>query len=92
MKLEYVVGGFFVLFGVISAFRSLGRPPTGEEGRIRLLIAIHDAAKAMFWISLGGFFVLYGAAEEQEVVRWLAVVPVGLAALRLLVASALSRT
>ena len=92
MRLEYVLGGLFILFGVVSAVRSLGEPPTDEERRIRLLIAIHDAAKAMFWISLGGFFILYAAAEEQDVVRWLAAVPVALAALRLLVASALSRT
>jgi hypothetical protein len=45
----------------------------------------------MFWFSLGGFFILYAAAEEQEVVRWLAMVPIGMAAIRLLVASVLSR-
>jgi hypothetical protein len=46
----------------------------------------------MFWISLGGFFILYAAAEEQDVVRWLALVPIGMAAIRLLSASVLSRT
>jgi hypothetical protein len=91
VKLEYVLGGLLVLFGIVSAARSLAKPPSGEEGRIRLLIAVHDAAKAMFWISLGGFFVLYAAAEEQDVVRWLALIPIGMAAIRLLAASALSR-
>lgn len=92
MKLEYVVGGLLILFGLVSAVRSLVSPATADERRIRLLIAIHDAAKAMFWISLGGFFVLYAAAEEQEVVRWLVLVPIGMAAIRLLSASVLSRT
>jgi hypothetical protein len=91
VKLEYVIGGLFVLFGLVSAVRSLASPATAEERRIRLLIAVHDAAKAMFWISLGGFFVLYAAAEEQDVVRWLALVPIGMAAIRLLTASVLSR-
>jgi len=92
VKLEYVVGGLLILFGLVSAVRSLVSPATADERRIRLLIAIHDAAKAMFWISLGGFFVLYAAAEEQEVVRWLVLVPIGMAAIRLLSASVLSRT
>ena len=92
MKPEYVIGGLLILFGLVSAVRSLASPATADERRIRLLIAIHDAAKAMFWISLGGFFVLYAAAEEQEVVRWLVLVPIGMAAIRLLSASVLSRT
>jgi hypothetical protein len=92
VKLEYVVGGLLMVFGLVSAVRSLVSPATADERRIRLLIAIHDAAKAMFWISLGGFFVLYAAAEEQDVVRWLALVPIGMAAIRLLSASVLSRT
>jgi len=92
VKLEYVVGGLLILFGLVSAVRSLASPATADERRIRLLIAIHDAAKAMFWISLGGFFILYAAAEEQDVVRWLVLVPIGMAAIRLLSASVLSRT
>lgn len=92
MRLEYALGGLLVLFGLVSAVRSLASPATVEERRVRVLIAVHDAAKAMFWISLGGFFVLYAAAEEQEVVRWLVLVPIGMAAIRLLTASVLSRT
>jgi hypothetical protein len=92
VKLEYVVGGLLMVFGLVSAVRSLVSPATADERGIRLLIAIHDAAKAMFWISLGGFFVLYAAAEEQEVVRWLVLVPIVMAAIRLLSASVLSRT
>jgi hypothetical protein len=92
VKLEYVVGGLLILFGLVSAARSLSSPATAKERRIRLLIAVHDAAKAMFWISLGGWFVLYATAEEQEVVRWLVLVPIGMAAIRLLTASVLSRT
>jgi hypothetical protein len=88
---EYVIGGLLLAVGLVSAVRSLGRPPPAERGRDRLLIAVHEAAKAMFWISLGGFFVLYATAEEQEVVRWLVLVPIAMAAIRLLAASALSR-
>lgn len=91
MKPEYWIALPLFVFGLVSAYRSLSRPPAGEEGRVRLLVAVHDAAKAMFWITLGGFFVLYAAAEEQDVVRWLMIVPVVMAAVRLLTASALSR-
>jgi hypothetical protein len=91
--IELVAAGVFGLFGVVSAFRSLSRPAgEDEDGRARLLIALHDAAKALFWFSLGGFFLAYGIADEPQGVRWLALIPIAMAGVRLLAATALSRS
>ena len=87
MKLEFVAAAFFVLFGLVSAVRSLREPTVDESGRARLLIVVHDAAKALFWLALGSFFLAYGLAEEPQNVRWLALIPVGMAALRLVTAT-----
>ena len=89
--LEYIVAGFLFLFGTVSAVRSLREPPAEERGGTRLLIAIHDASRAMFWLSLGGFFMAYGLADRAPEVRYLALVPVLMAVIRLLTASRLSR-
>lgn len=92
MKLEYVVAGLLFLFGIVSAFRSLTRPVTDERGRARFLIAVHESTKALFWLSLGGFFLAYGFTDGAPEVRWLAVIPIAIAALRMVTASVLSRT
>jgi hypothetical protein len=92
MKLEYVVAGLLFLFGVVSAFRSLSEPVTDETGRVRFLIAVHEAAKALFWLSLGAFFLTYGISGGAAEVRWLVLVPIGMAVVRLLAASAIGRT
>ena len=91
MKLEFVVAGLFFLFGVVSAVRSLREPVVDESGRARVLIALHDTVKALFWISLGTFFLAWGLAEEPQSIRWLALIPVGMAATRLVVATFLAR-
>ena len=88
---EYVLAGVLFFFGAVSATRSL-RDPIEEEQGGRVLIAIHDAAKALFWFSLGGFFLAYRLTDGAPEVRWLALVPIGMAGLRLLAASRLSRT
>lgn len=90
--LEYVLTGVLFLFGLVSAWRSLTEPTTDEQGRARVLIAIHDAAKALFWFSLGGFFLAYRLSEGAPEVRWLALVPIAMAAIRMVAASVLSRT
>ncbi len=87
MKLEFIAAGLFFLFGLVSAVRSLREPVVDESGRARVLIAVHDAAKALFWLALGSFFLAYGLAEEPQNVRWLALIPVGMAALRLITAT-----
>lgn len=96
MKLEYVIAGLLFLFGFVSAYRSLAQPPLLEkrEGG-RLLIAVHEAAKALFWLSLGGFFLAYGLAEGPLAVRaarYLVLIPIGMAALRMVAASIIGRT
>jgi hypothetical protein len=88
---EYIVSGFLFLFGTISAVRSLREPPTEERGSTRVLIAIHDAARAMFWLSLGGFFLAYGLTDQAPEVRYLAMIPILMAVIRLLTASRLSQ-
>jgi hypothetical protein len=90
--LEYVLAGSLFLFGLVSAWRSLTDPTTDEEGRARFLIAVHDAAKALFWFSLGGFFLAYGLSNGAPEARWLALVPIAMAAIRMVAASVLSRT
>ncbi len=92
MKLEYVLAGLLFVFGIVSAMRSLANPIADERASGRFLIAVHEAAKSLFWLALGGFFLAYGLAEGAPEIRWLAIVPISLAALRLLVASALSRS
>ena len=91
MKLAFVAAACFFLFGLVSAVRSLRELTVDESGRVRFLIAVHDAAKALFWLALGSFFLAYGLAEEPQNVRWLALIPVGMAALRLVTATFLAR-
>ena len=88
---EYIVAGFLFLFGTVSAVRSLREPPSEERGGTRVLIAIHDASKAMFWLSLGGFFLAYGLTDRAPEVRYLALIPILMAVIRLLTASRLSQ-
>lgn len=89
--LDYVVAGFMFLFGVISAVRSLGEPPAEERGGTRLLIAIHDASRAMFWLSLGGFFLAFGLTDRAPEMRILVLLPVVMAVVRVLTAIRLAR-
>jgi hypothetical protein len=92
VKIEYVLAGLLFVFGLVSAFRSLTQPVIDERGRARFLIAVHESTKALFWLSLGGFFLAYGITDRAPEVRWLAVVPIAIAALRMVTASVLSRT
>lgn len=91
MKPEYLLAGLLFVIGAISARRSLAEPLTDEQGRARLLIAIHEASRSLFWLSLGGFFLAYGLTEGAPEVRWLGLVPIVMAAIRLVAASVLSR-
>ena len=92
MWIDILVASVFAVFGVVSAARSLGREPaTDETARDRFLIAVHDAAKALFWFALGAFVLAYGFAEDPHSLRWLLLIPLGMAVVRLLAATALSR-
>ena len=89
--LDYVLAGILFLAGVVSAIRSLGEPPAEERGGTRLLIAIHDASRAMFWLSLGGFFLAFGLSDRAPEMRVLVLVPVLMAVVRVLTAIRLAR-
>jgi hypothetical protein len=90
--IEYILAGLLFAFGVVSATRSVREPSMDEEGSNRVLFAVHDAAKALFWFSLGGFFLAYGVTDRAPEVRWLALVPIGMAGLRLIAASMIARS
>ncbi len=92
MKLEFVVAALFLLIGVSSAVRSFRDPVGAEDGRSRLLIALHDTAKTAFWLTLGGYFLIYGLVDEPQSIRWLAMAPIGMAGLRLVAAHLLTRS
>jgi hypothetical protein len=87
---EIALGGLFVVFGLLSASSSL-REPVTFSGGARFMLAVHDAAKAGFWLALGGFFIGYALLEHPQRFRWFALVPLGMAALRLVAAYFLSR-
>jgi hypothetical protein len=90
--LEFVVAGFFLLAGLVSITRSLSRPVDAhDDRRSRFLLAIHDAAKAGFWLSLGGFFLAYGLVSEPQSIRYAALIPIGMAGLRLVASTLLAR-
>jgi hypothetical protein len=89
--MEFVLAVPLLLIGVVTAARSLADPVPVEDGPSRLLVAVHEASKAGFWLTLGGFFLLYGLADEPQDYRWFALVPVGMAALRLGTAALLAR-
>ncbi|MGH2675576.1 MAG: hypothetical protein ACRDKA_02950 [Actinomycetota bacterium] len=91
MILEYVVAVPLLLIGLYSGWRSLADPVRAEDRGSRLLIAVHEAAKAGFWLAFGGFFLAYGLLEQPQDFRWFALVPVGMAGLRLLTAAFLAR-
>jgi hypothetical protein len=89
--LELVLAGVFLLFGVVSGINSLRGVEPMEEGRARFLLAVHDAAKAGFWLALGGFFLGLALIEEPQSFRWFALAPVLMAGVRLLTAVFLAR-
>ncbi|HYH28621.1 MAG TPA: hypothetical protein VEA19_07600, partial [Actinomycetota bacterium] len=57
----------------------------------RALLALHEAAKAGFWLSLGAFFVGAAILDDAEGLRWFLLVPISMAGLRLVAATFLSR-
>jgi hypothetical protein len=89
--LDFILAGLLFLFGLVSAVRSLAEPPAEERGGTRLLIAIHDASRAIFWLSLGGFFLAFGLTDRAPEVRGLVLVPVLMAVVRVLTAIRLAR-
>ncbi|HEX6207939.1 MAG TPA: hypothetical protein VF058_06215 [Actinomycetota bacterium] len=88
--LAWVLAGAFFLIGVRAGFDG-----TQLEGRLsgtdRLLIAVHDAARAGFWLALAGLFVGFALVDDPYAFRWFGMIPISMAALRMLAAVGLSR-
>jgi hypothetical protein len=88
---EFLLAVPLLVVGVVSAVNSLREPIAAEDAWSRFLLALHQASKAAFWLTLGGFFLVYGLAEEPASWRWFALVPIAMAALRLGTAAVLAR-
>jgi hypothetical protein len=86
-----VIGGLLVLVGLVSGFRSVAAPSDVGSGRDRFLLAVHDAAKAGFWLALGAAFLGLSILEPARDYRWLVIIPIGMAGLRLVAALLLAR-
>jgi hypothetical protein len=91
VRFEYFLAVPLLLIGLYSAIRSIQNPVPAEDGRSRFLIAVHEACKAGFWLTFGGFFLAYGLLDQPQAFRWFAMVPLSMAALRLLTATLLAR-
>ncbi len=85
------IGGLLVVGGLVSGIRSVAAPAEAESGRDRFLLALHDAAKAGFWLALGAAFLGLSLLEPAGEYRWLVVIPIGMAGLRLMAATLLAR-
>ena len=86
-----VIGGLLFVVGLVSGIRSVAASPGMESGRDRFLLALHDAAKAGFWLALGAAFLGLSILEPASEYRWLVVIPIGMAGLRLVAATLLAR-
>lgn len=89
--MELAAGGLLLLIGVRSAVSSIREVAPDEPGRVRALIALHEAAKAGFWLALGVFFLGYATVEEPQDFRWFVMIPIAMAGLRLVAATLLAR-
>jgi hypothetical protein len=89
---ELVLAGLFLMFGLISAVNSLREARPIDDPRVRFLVAVHDSAKAGFWLALAAFFLGFALIEEPQAFRWFALLPVAMAGLRLVTAALLSRS
>ena len=92
MKLEYALAAVFAVLGIVAAWRSLAQGWVEDQMGARILFAVHDASRALFWFGLAAFFLAYGAVAEPQGVRWMALIPIAMAALRLVAAAFLART
>jgi hypothetical protein len=81
--LELVAAGFLILVGLWVAYWSLKEPMEVRSGKERFLFALHEAARAGFWLALGAWFLGLAFIEEPQTWRWFILVPIGMAGLRL---------
>ena len=87
-----MIGAFALLVGISSAAGSLREPIPVEAGRDRFLVAMHEAARAGFWFALAFVFIGLSLIPDPFRFRWLAMLPIGMAGLRLVAAAFLSRS
>jgi hypothetical protein len=90
--LEALGAGALFLIGVVSAARSFGHARPGDPPRVRLLILLHDAARAGFWFGLALLFVGYALLDRPKDATWVLLLPLLFAGIRLLTAQALARS
>ena len=87
--LEVSAGAVLILVGLRTAWRSVRE--LQPEGGGRVLMAVHETARAGWWLSLGGLFLAYGLVEDWSQVQWFVLFPIVMAGLRLLSATFLRR-
>lgn len=88
--LTLVAAGVFALLGLRAAFNPVRVEEDASTG-VRVLVALHDAARAGFWLALGGLFVGFALLEDPNEFRWFAFIPIAMAAIRLVTAARLAR-
>jgi hypothetical protein len=88
---EVAAAALFFLIGARSVLGSIRQMGTEDSGRVRTLIAVHEAAKAGFWLALGAFFLGYAVVREPQEFRWFVMIPIVMAGIRLLTATLLAR-
>lgn len=88
--LELSVAALCLLVGARAAVATLRHPAVADSGGERFLIALHEAARAGFWLALAAFFLGYAVLEEPQGWRLFILVPIGMAGLRLVTATLLT--
>ncbi len=90
--LEIAATALFLLIGVRATAAALrGGVEAEESARVRFLMALHDAARAGFWLGLAGLFLGFALIDDARSFRWFAVVPIAMGGLRLIAAAQLAR-
>ncbi len=87
-----VLGSIFALVGLSAAAKSLRETTPESSGRVRFLLAVHDASKSGFWLALAAVLVGLSLVENPYPYRWLALIPILFASLRLGMAYLLYRS
>jgi hypothetical protein len=80
------------LIGIRSFVRLTGVSFAAKSTGEHLLYALHVTARICVWFALAGAFVGFAVLDEPERFRWYVFIPIGLAAIQLLAAVALSRS
>jgi hypothetical protein len=79
--IELVVAGLLILIGLWIAYWSLKEPIEVRSAKERFLVALHEAAKAGYWLALGAWFLGLALLEEPQTWRWFILAPIGMGGL-----------